>query len=340
MQKIAYMVSLIFLMVPLAGCSGTDTEVSVDLSNEEINELIDDNLEDVMNNTTVVVFQEYYNNTTVINQYTNNSTSNFDQTGASTSSTTYNYNGTTSDSEMFVLRLEWDWSDIVESVTLKRNNNFTVDYYYYDYATNNDRVDTFTLPCSNYYDAPEQGSNSSEVGNGPNFWQDNDDYYPWWDYLYNNTIRDLLNDNAYSSEVEAACRESGNEDLLIDSSQYYVSDGDFFDYSNAPIFHEMTIPNGTAIKLIGIATLHTYTYETSWGTQSRQTSVDWTVNGIHPTGCYGLSAFVNFFYDECNDYYGGWEEIHLDFQLKGSVYPDSEFSFTMYYQMVPVTSVL
>ena len=58
---------MILILVPLAGCSGTDTEVSVDLSNEDINELIDENLEDVMNNTTVVVFQEYNNNTSIAN---------------------------------------------------------------------------------------------------------------------------------------------------------------------------------------------------------------------------------------------------------------------------------
>ena len=86
---------MILILVPLAGCSGTDTEVNVDLSNEDINDLIDENLEDVMNNTTVVVFQEYHNNTTVINHnsFSNNTTTNVDESGASTSTTTYNYNG-------------------------------------------------------------------------------------------------------------------------------------------------------------------------------------------------------------------------------------------------------
>ena len=67
MKASALAISMILILVPLAGCSGTDTEVSVDLSNEDINELIDENLEDVMNNTTVVVFQEYNNNTSVVN---------------------------------------------------------------------------------------------------------------------------------------------------------------------------------------------------------------------------------------------------------------------------------
>ena len=68
MKASALALSMILILVPLAGCSGTDTEVSVDLSNEDINDLIDENLEDVMNNTTVVVFQEYHNNTTVVMQ--------------------------------------------------------------------------------------------------------------------------------------------------------------------------------------------------------------------------------------------------------------------------------
>ena len=118
MQKIAYLLSLILLMVPLAGCSGTDAEVKVDLSNEEINDLIDENLEDVMNNTTVVVFQEYYNNTTVVNHYSNNSTTNTDQSGTST--TTYNYNGSASQPEIFVLRLEWDSSSFTNEIENKR----------------------------------------------------------------------------------------------------------------------------------------------------------------------------------------------------------------------------
>ena len=154
---------------------------------------------------------------------------------------------------------------------------------------------------------------------------------------YNNTIRDLLNDYAYSNEVEDVCRESGDESLLIDSGEYYLGN-DQYDYSNAPVFHEMTIPNGTAMKLIAISTLHTYT-STYWD-QFQQSNIHWTLNGFYPNGCRGISSIVNFHYDECSDYYGGWEEIHLDFQLIGSVYPDSEFSFTMYYQMVPVTSVL
>ena len=109
MKASALALSMILILVPLAGCSGTDTEVKVDLSNEDINDLIDENLEDVMNNTTVVVFQEYHNNTTVINHnmYSNNTTTNVDESGASTSTTTYNYNGS-SEEDIRMFTVQWD----------------------------------------------------------------------------------------------------------------------------------------------------------------------------------------------------------------------------------------
>ena len=217
MKASALAISMILILVPLAGCSGTDTEVNVDLSNEDINDLIDENLEDVMNNTTVVVFQEYHNNTTVVNQYTNNSTSNVDQSGASSSTTTYNYNGSAGESELFVIRLEFDFSDFVGEIALKRNNNFTIEFSYFDYATNNDRTDNFTLQCSNYYEAPVQGSNSTSTN--PPYWNSNgdvqDDYTDWWDYLYNNTIRDLLTEMAYNGDVEDVKRVARAESSVV-----------------------------------------------------------------------------------------------------------------------------
>ena len=338
MRAMALLMILTIFLAPLAGCAGTDGEVTVDISTEELQEIIDDNKDDFLNNTTVVVFQEYHNNTTVVNQYSNNSTSNIDQSGASSTTTTNNYNGTNSELEIFVLRVEWDWSDIVDSVTSKRNNNFSVNYTYYDYATNNDRTDIFTLACSNYYDAPEQSNNSNSNGTLPSYWQDNDNYYSWWDYLYNNTIRDLLYELAYNNEVEDVCRESEDDRYLINNQDYYMGDGRY-DYSSAFVFHEMIIPNGSALKVISLSTLHQYS-DPSWGQYYLQTDgASWTLNGIHPNGCQDLSNIVNSYHEDCSNYYGGWEDIDLSFQLRSSVYHDSEFTFTMYYQIVPVTNI-
>ena len=96
MRAIGLLMITTILLAPLAGCAGTDGEVTVDLSTEELQEIIDDNKDDFLNNTTVVVFQEYYNNTTT----------NVDQSGG-TQTSTYNYNGTDSN-EIRMFTVQWN----------------------------------------------------------------------------------------------------------------------------------------------------------------------------------------------------------------------------------------
>ena len=347
MKASALALSLILILLPLAGCSGTDTEVNVDLSNEEINDLIDENLEDVMNNTTVVVFQEYNNNTTVVNQYSNNTTNHMDNTGTSTSSTTYNYNGTSTTPEVFVLRLDWDFSEYTGVIIPKRDQNFTIEYSYYDYATNDDRTDTFTLPCSNYYDAPNPNTNESVTYN---YWQNDNYFYDWWDYLYNNTIRDLLQEMAWNDDVEDTCKEdSGN--LIINSNDYSTYDNEIgttiYDFSQAPVFFQMSVPNGTMLRVIQIRTSHEFTG--SNGILNQQ-GFDWTLNEEYlqdsnkarftdycPVKYWQYQYTDSDFWSLCGAWFGGWQDFDLRFNLISSVYTDSVFSFTMYYELQPVT---
>ena len=55
----ALALSLILILVPLSGCAGGNGEVNVDLEPEDIQELIDNNLDDFLNNTTVTINQNY-----------------------------------------------------------------------------------------------------------------------------------------------------------------------------------------------------------------------------------------------------------------------------------------
>ncbi len=330
MRAGALTVLIILLAAPLAGCAGSDGDVTVDLTPEEIQELMDANMDDFLDNMTVSIDQNYYNNTTVDNHYNNTTT--VDNSGTSTSSTTYNYNGTQPDSEIHVVRLQWDVHDMFPTITPKRENNFTVDYSYYDYATNDDRTDTFTLACSNFYDAPGPGSN----GTGTSYWQNNNNFWDWWDAIYNNTIRDLLDDKAYSSEVQNQCREE-NDNRVVDSSDYYV-DNVGHDYSSAPVFHEMDLPEGTAISVLQVTTRHRYTYQSGSSSSAQDNTFTWTVNGMDRDTCNDVSPIVYYYYEECGDYYGGWEDIHIDFQVVNSIYTDSIFTFTMYYELVPVVN--
>jgi hypothetical protein len=68
MKASALTISLILILVPLTGCAGSDGEVNVDLTTEEIQDLIDDNIDDFLNNTTVTVNQENHNNNTTNSQ--------------------------------------------------------------------------------------------------------------------------------------------------------------------------------------------------------------------------------------------------------------------------------
>ena len=350
MKANALALSLILILVPFAGCSGTDTEVTVDMDSEDLQAIIDDNRDDFLNNTTVVVFQEYHNNTTVVNQYSNNSTSNVDQSGTSSSTTTYNYNGSASDSEIFVVRLDWDYSEYTGEITAQRDRNFTVEYSYYDYATNDDRTDSFTLPCWNYYDATDPNTNQSVTNN---YWQNSNYFYDWWDYLYNNTIRDLLGDVAYYGSVESTCKEdSGN--LIIDSAGYYSyneqTGNDDWDYSQAPVFFEMSLPNGTMMKVVQIRTTHEYTDSSG---NPRHIGFSWTVNEEHLTGSNPQPRYSDYcpivywvhhhvtddtYYQDCGEWFGGWQDFDLRFNLVSGVFTDSVFSFTMYYELEPVSS--
>ena len=69
MRIIAPMMILIMMTSTLAGCTGGDPDGGGEIDTDAVNDLIDQNLQDFINNTTITVNQEihhhYYNNTTV-----------------------------------------------------------------------------------------------------------------------------------------------------------------------------------------------------------------------------------------------------------------------------------
>ena len=144
MRIIAPMMILIMMTSTLAGCTGGDPDSGGEMDTDAINDLIDANLQDFINNTTITVNQEihhhYYNNTTVNegdmtnNDYTveyNNTTVNEGDTIVNEgddnnlnewSNTSYNLGGATfgngvngtvygSSNMMFVAHLEFDAMD-------------------------------------------------------------------------------------------------------------------------------------------------------------------------------------------------------------------------------------
>jgi len=87
MKSKTILMALAMMTTALAGCTGTDGVTEVD--EDALNELIQDNLQDFINNTTVVVNQDfhYHNNTTIDN--TDNSVSNVNGSGAVVGSSSY-----------------------------------------------------------------------------------------------------------------------------------------------------------------------------------------------------------------------------------------------------------
>ena len=116
------------------------------------------------------------------------------------------------------------------------------------------------------------------------------------------------------------------------------------DYSQAPVFLQMTVENGTALDVIEVRFTHRYTDEDG---RFREQTASWTVNGwSEPYGssfeasdyCPIIRWYYDYEYSQCGNWYGGWDDLSLTFQLTSSVYYDSEFSFTMYYEIQPISS--
>ena len=203
MRAVAIPMILLMLSASLAGCTSGDPDGNDNsgIDMEILNQMIDDNLQDFINNTSVTINQEihYHNNTTVVNNYDEDTTWNMG--GASFGE---GVNGSISGSSMmFVAHLEFTGLDLFPDYEIPddpQNNDFTYTYTYYDYMTNSERTDTFTYPCSVFYVVGSQsnGNSNQSQSNGSNnqgshvsYWQDNSNYYNAWEQMYNSTVADL-----------------------------------------------------------------------------------------------------------------------------------------------------
>lgn len=338
---------MILILVPLAGCSGTDTEVNVDLSNEDINDLIDENLEDVMNNTTVVVFQEYHNNTTVINHnlYSNNTTTNVDESGASTSTTTYNYNGSES-SDIRMFTVQWNPIDHVEDPThMQLVRPICRDFHYdghceYDWDYGWDSIlgeddaliDDYNI--STIYVYQYNGQTVEITATCMEWYQ----YYEWgedeWrDYLANNygynsnQIDDAASDlrNVFSTSLWA-----------IDSVSFCVNGG----YSDWVTLFEIDLEQETAMEFLSVPDLIIdINCEDGFGTGIGNHSdshlmggqANCTVSGSTRV-YYDMDYYSQWHYGDSNN--TEWREIWIEMNDVEASIP---LSFAVYFELHPVT---
>ena len=254
MRIIAPMMILIMMTSTLAGCTGGDPDSGGEMDTDAINDLIDQNLQDFINNTTITVNQEihhqYYNNTSITtNDYTveyNNTTVNEGDSIVNegdtnnqhdNSQSNYSFgaigSGNGSGETLFLLDIQFTLSDLMSvEVVDYRNNTFNYSYEYYDFATNEVRTDIFEFSCQVFYLV---GANSTNGTNQVSYWEDSSQYSNAWSNVYNSTVRNLLQEAVNNYAI------SGPSVQSICDENYYVSNYDNLFLIEIPIMEGMAI---------------------------------------------------------------------------------------------------
>ena len=221
MRIIAPMMILIMMTSTLAGCTGGDPDSGGEMDTDAINDLIDQNLQDFINNTTITVNQEihhhYYNNTTVnegdltnndyITEYNNTTTIMNDITDNSIS----NINGSSSISSLKMFTVEWDPSEYVEYYDIG-NETISLDG---NLQQSNNNPTLLLMYIYNGYTVEFKDITCNQMFNfGSNWIEDNDweDYletnFGWDEQIYsvaNNIRNDFYELKNYNDSVKEQC---------------------------------------------------------------------------------------------------------------------------------------
>jgi len=357
----ATLMVLVLVSSALAGCTGDpDGGGGDEIDSDALQDLFDEHFQDFLNNTTITVNNHYYNNTTnvvddgdysstTINEYNNTTINEGDQ------SSTNNYNNQTendysalnytwssagngSGEMLYLLDVFFTLEELVpdlESFDF-RNNTIDYDYNYYDYLTNSERTDTFTIQCSDYYLVGSQSWNSSfEVS----YWNDSSNYWDAWVDQYNQTIANMLQEAAYDYyewpdenydyHVRIACDEDYGHD-----------DG----WNNVHLI-DIPIPNGMAIDLVRIEVYGWCHEEGRWtldGTGYCRS--DWDNDGSLQYWDYEHFN-VDLVWEDFSDvntgsplWIGGDGDSVLSVYLD-SLYPNQQYRLRIYFETITVLNV-
>ena len=178
MEKAILLIGLM-LTLSLAGCVGNDDSgtVQVELTDEQLDSIMDDYFQDFVNNTTVTVNDEtsnvYYQNGSISHQ------SNY-----------HIVDYTFTKSNLFPTYVEID----------HMNNTFEAVYTEYNVSTNQNTNYTYQLDCMGYYLV---GIATTPVS----YWEDSSNYWTAWTNAYNDTIRGLYQSYSNNLDVRLACDE-------------------------------------------------------------------------------------------------------------------------------------
>jgi hypothetical protein len=301
MKKPLFLVGLM-LMMSLAGCIGNDDSgtVQVELTDEQLDSIMDDYFQDFVNNTTITINDE------------------------TDSSTNYYTNGTLSPQvEYYVVDYRFTRNDVmgISPGIDHMNNTFTAEYREYNYSENNESVYSYELDCLGYYLV---GLATTPVP----YWQDSSNYMLAWQNEYNNTIAELYRDYAYQSFVRAACDET------------YTGNGSNSGSLEPVTLFEIEIPAGKAIMCERTPSITMWYddeqyYSTAYG-ELRYAGYSWP-DYAWQTSIFQM--WDSMLGTSCNSLPIGSATVDTTFNFwtyERSLYDDAEYRFYVVYSLVDV----
>ena len=213
--------ALLMIASSLAGCTtaGTDGVPEVTLDDEDIETFLDDYFQDFVNNSSVVINQEiHYHNETTVNE--------------GDDSSVRHYNGSSPQSYILIEH-SYVASDFeLENREDRATNTFNKSGYFYDPAMGEYREQTLVVSCEGYHLDGPYGSYWNFSNYESREWYENA-----WNYLYNDDLRHIYSQEAYTTEIRLICDPTYYESVF-DGEHIHLGD------ISIPAGYGMTCPAG------------------------------------------------------------------------------------------------
>ena len=311
--------ALILASMSLAGCvSQSDGTAEVTLTDDQVDQILDERFDDFMENTTVEINDQSSDS----NQFFNNSSTtnhNYNNESVYNSGAVYNNVSGFNQVEYFVVDYRFNKSDLTNTPAPPPvdhvNNTFTVDLNGTDWGSNNSNNSNnsgspsldygeITLPCSGYYIV---GQN---LGNGNTYWMSSSNYYYEWTMLYNQTIADIYQDNAWDTYVRNLCDDNYTANSQNSANQRLT-------------ILQIDIPAGKAIKCQNPPSLYSFHahqgyYHTAYGELQGGYFGAVSVNGLYYKQVYLRQQWEDIFATQCSGYYYGNGDTSSQFIFSSS----------------------